>query len=603
MSAPEAPTRLVPQLRALLVLAGAHPAGWAASTVGASVVLAALDSLGIAAMIPLTQLIAGADVETGILGWMADATGASTPQELIPLVAGAVAVLFIGKSVAALVFRWWLLGRTTRVSATLARGMFRRYVLAPYADHRTRRLSEVYRNISTSTAQATGVLLAAISLCTDLMMLVAITAVLAATAPVVTILTVVIFGGFVVGLQRIFRKRQSQLGEVTSEAALEAWQYLMPGLDGFREARLTSSAERFVEGFYQARLRGADASRTMGILGEAPRYVLEIGFVVMIGGVSLVLFATGPAGSALTVLGVFGAAALRALPTLNRVSANLATMRTGRVGLEIVLSSTAELDQRGSHLEASRDDTPYRGDIELRDLSFRYADADTDVLTGLSLTIRENSTTAFVGSSGAGKSTLLDLVLGLQDPTSGTIECGGRSIFDDRATWYSGLGVVPQEVFLVNDTMRANIAFGVPADRVDDDRIAEVIRMSQLDELIASLPDGLETVVGERGVRLSGGQRQRLGLARALYRRPRVLVLDEATSALDNATEYEIAETLRGLKGSMTILIVAHRLSTVRGADTLVFLKDGRIEATGTFTQVRDANADFARLVALGELN
>ena len=331
--------------------------------------------------------------------------------------------------------------------------------------------------------------------------------------------------------------------------------------------------------------------------------MLEIGFVLMIGGVSIILFATGSPNNALTVLGVFGAAALRALPTLNRVSANLATMRTGRIGLEIVLSSTAELDQRGTHVETPIDDTPYRGNIELRNLSFRYADSATDVLTDLSLRIRENATTAFVGSSGAGKSTLLDLVLALQDPTSGTIECGGRSIFADRAAWYAGLGVVPQDVFLVNDTLRSNIAFGVPPERVDHDRVAEVIRMSQLGELVQTLPDGLDTVVGERGVRLSGGQRQRLGLARALYRRPRVLVLDEATSALDNATEYEIAETLRGLQGSMTILIVAHRLSTVRGADTLVFLKDGRIEATGTFTEVRDASAEFARLVALGELN
>jgi ABC-type multidrug transport system fused ATPase/permease subunit len=603
MTASERPSRLVPQLRALLELADARPAVWGASTVGASLVLAGLDSLGVAAMIPLTQLISGVDTDTGFLGWISDVTGRSTPQELIPLVAGAVAVLFIGKSVAALIFRWWLLGRTTLVSATLARGMFRRYVLAPYADHRTRRLSEVYRNITTSTAQASGVLLATISMCTDLMMLIAITTVLAITAPAVTIMTVVIFGGFVVGLQRIFRKRQSQLGEVTSESALEAWQFLMPGLDGFREARLTSSSERFVDGFYQARLRGANASRTMGILGEAPRYVLEIGFVVMIGGISLVLFATGSSSNALTVLGVFGAAALRALPTLNRVSANLATIRTGQVGLDIVLSSTAELDERGSHVETPVFEDRFRGDIELRDLSFRYADATTDVLTDLSLIIRENATTAFVGSSGAGKSTLLDLVLALQDPTSGTIECGGRSIFADRAAWYEGLGVVPQDVFLVNDTLRSNIAFGVPRESIDDERIAEVVRMSQLGELIASLPDGLETVVGERGVRLSGGQRQRLGLARALYRRPNVLVLDEATSSLDNATEYEIAETLRGLQGSMTILIVAHRLSTVRGADTLVFLKDGRIEATGTFTEVRDANPEFARLVALGELN
>src|SRR5690606_2499799 len=165
-----------------------------------------------------------------------------------------------------------------------------------------------------------------------------------------------------------------------------------------------------------------------------------------------------------------------------------------------------------------------------------------------------------------------------------------------------GIGLVPQDVFLVNDTIIANIAFGVRPGDVDHQRVREVVQMAQLNDTIASLPDGLDTVVGERGVRLSGGQRQRLGLARALYRRPRVLVLDEATSALDNLTEHEIASTLTELRGSMTILIVAHRLSTVRHADTLVYLADGRVEAEGTFEAVRAQSADFARLVELGEL-
>jgi len=158
-------------------------------------------------------------------------------------------------------------------------------------------------------------------------------------------------------------------------------------------------------------------------------------------------------------------------------------------------------------------------------------------------------------------------------------------------------------VFLLNDTLSANIAFGVPATEVDQARLAEVITTAQLDDVVADLPAGWDTVVGERGVRLSGGQRQRIGLARALYRRPRVLVLDEATSALDNATEHEIATTLRSLQGSVTILIVAHRLSTVRNADTLVFLKDGQIDEIGTFAHVRATSQDFARLVQLGELN
>ncbi len=180
--------------------------------------------------------------------------------------------------------------------------------------------------------------------------------------------------------------------------------------------------------------------------------------------------------------------------------------------------------------------------------------------------------------------------------------CGGRSIFDDRATWYAGLGVVPQDVFLINATVAANIAFGVPVDEIDRARVDEVILMAQLTPLIDELPAGLDTMVGERGVRLSGGQRQRLGLARALYRRPSVLVLDEATSALDNLTEHEITSTLRGLSGSLTVIIVAHRLSTVRDADNLVFLKDGRVESSGSFEEVRTRSVDFSRLVELGDL-
>jgi ABC-type multidrug transport system fused ATPase/permease subunit len=245
----------------------------------------------------------------------------------------------------------------------------------------------------------------------------------------------------------------------------------------------------------------------------------------------------------------------------------------------------------------------YTGDIVLRDLTYQYPGAERPAVDAVSLVIPENTTTAFVGSSGAGKSTLLDLLLGLLEPSAGTIECGGRPILDDKASWYSNLGVVPQDVILMNDTLAANIAFGLrPADR-DGERMREVIAMAQLTDLVAELPDGLDTVIGERGTRLSGGQRQRLGLARALYRAPRVLVLDEATSALDNVTEHEIAETLARLGGRMTIIIVAHRLSTVRGADTLAFLKDGRLQDTGTFAEVRAANADFARLVELGKLD
>ena len=593
---------LTEQLRMMLDMAGADPKRWVFGTVAASLVLAALDTIGVAAMVPLTQLLTG-DTDSWFAQWISGVLGTSELSTLIPVVAGFITFVFIAKSIGAIAFRWWLLGRTTRISALSSAELARRYALAPYVAHRTRRMSEVYRNITDCTNQSASVLLGVVSIVSDGLVLVAITVVLALASPAVTIFAVVLFGVLVFGVQLLLRRRQYRIGEEMAEAGLEAWQFLLPGLDGFREARLTSSANSFVDGFRRARMRRARAARQMGIVSDAPRYLLEIGFVVAILGISVILFTTGTPAEAITVLGVFAAASLRALPTLNRISANLATVRTGRAGLEIVSNVVDELDAGGTHEEQPRSGERYAGDIVLRDLSFRFPDAEEFVLHGISLRIVENRTTAFVGSSGAGKSTLLDLVLGLLDPTEGSVEVGGRPISADLAAWYSDLGVVPQDVFLLNDTLTANIAFGVAPELVDHGRVDEVIAMSQLDDLLPELPDGLDTVVGERGVRLSGGQRQRIGLARALFRRPRVLVLAVATSALDNVTEHEIAATLAALQGSLTIVIVAHRLSTVRHADTLLFLKAGQVEAEGTFEEVRARSADFARLVELGELS
>lgn len=594
---------LLTQLKLLLVMAGARPWRWMSSAVGVSLALAALDTLGVAAMVPLTQLISGAPADTGSLAVISDLVGTTDPAVLIPTIAVGIVILFVFKTIAALAFRWWLLGRTTRVGALAATDLMSRYMLSPYAAHRSRRMSEVYRNINDSTNQASSVLLAVLGILTDVMLLVAIVVVLAITAPLVTLLTVLVFAAIVLGLQRALRSSQSRLGEILADASLEAWGYLIPALDGFREARLTSSARAFVGGFRRAKLRTADTSRHLSIIVEAPRYALEIGFTIAIGGIALVLFNTSTPAQTLTILGVFAAASLRGLPTLIRVASNLAIVRSGRIGLRIVSDVISELDGEVSHDEVPQSTLPYSGDIDVLHVSFHYADSDQLVLDDVTLTIPANQTTAFVGSSGAGKSTLLDLVLGLLEPTSGSIECGGRSILEDRATWYAGLGVVPQDVFLVNDTLAANIAFGVSHDLIDRKRVDEVIALAQLTPLIAEMAEGLDTVVGERGVRLSGGQRQRLGLARALYRHPSTLILDEATSSLDNATEHEITETLAQLSGQLTIVIVAHRLSTVRGADTLVFLKAGRVEARGSFEEVRAKSPDFARLVELGDLS
>jgi ABC-type multidrug transport system fused ATPase/permease subunit len=590
------------QLRRLLETTGAAPARWIATTVAVSLILAGLDMVGVLAMLPLMQLITTGDADGPFLEAVSAFVDSTDVATLLPLVAGLVMLAFLIKSVGALLFRWWLLGRTTRISALAAAELMRRYVLAPYSAHRRRSASEIYRNINDATSQASSVLLATVSMVTDIMTMIAIVVVLTVSSPISTLFAGLMFGIIVFGAQRLLRRRQLGLGEVTAAASLRAWQSLMPGIEGFRETRLSASSDVFVNRFRNARLRSAHAQRLMGILSDIPRYMLEIAFILAIAGIAGVLALTGQQNQILTVLGVFAAASVRLMPTLTRITANVSTMRGGSAGLRIMVEALDQLESEGQHTEGTTAVRPVAGDISVQDLTFRFPDSTENVLDGITLTIPENRTTAFVGSSGAGKSTLLDLLLGLLPPTSGSIRCDGRSIDDDLAAWHAGLGVVPQDVFLANMSLAENIAFGQEKDQIDHERLSEVIRLSLLDEVVLELPDGLNTLVGDRGTRLSGGQRQRLGLARALYRRPTVLVLDEATSALDNATEYEIAQTLQRLQGSMTIIVVAHRLSTVRHVDQLVLLRHGQVAATGTFDEVRQEDADFARLVKLGSL-
>lgn len=560
--------------------------------------------LGVAATLPLMQLVTGADPSKGILGYVSSLLGTTDEQALVLAVAVAVGLAFALKSLATVAFRWWLLGHTTKLEAEAATELLRRYLLAPYWTHREREISVIHRNLASAVGQTFGqVFLGLISLLSDALTLVAILAVLLIVSPLVTLFAVVVFGVLGWAIQKNLKKRHLEIGRAIAKSDLDAWTALMPGLNGFREARLSSSAEVFVDRYGRAKADRAHTNRLASLVAEVPKYILEMGFVVGIATIALILFSTGTKELALAVLGVFAAAAVRLLPTMNRVVSTIGGIRAGQVGMRILAEEVERLDKDGYHVESRPASAKqFSGDIELERVTYRFRDSGTDVLRGVSTTIVRGETTAFVGSSGAGKSTLLDIILGLLEPTSGTVRSGGENIFDDLPGWYSGLGVVPQDVFLLDDSLEGNIAFGEDPRDIDRDRLLNAIELAQLVPLVQDMPAGLSTRLGERGVRLSGGQRQRVGIARALYRQPSILVLDEATAALDNVTERKISNTIESLSGTMTIVLVAHRLSTVKNADKVVFMSNGRIEAEGSFAEVQGRSPEFAHLVALGKL-
>lgn len=594
---------MLSELRIIRGLVQGPVKGWIVMAIVGSCALAGLDTLGVVAMLPLMQLVTGADPTQGALGVVSSIMGTTDSQPLILTVALGVGLSFALKSLVSVGFRWWLLGHTTRLEAEAATTLLRRYVMAPFWAHRQREVSVIHRNIASAVSQAfSAVVLGLIGMMADVLTLAAIGVVLLVISPVTTFFTVALFSFLGWLVLRSLKRRHTQIGQAILRSDLDAWTALMPGVNGFREARLSSSAELFVSRFGRAKNVRADAARRLALVSELPKYILEIGFVMAIAGMALLLFAMEPAESALSILGVFAAAATRLLPTMNRVVATIGGIRSGRVGLEVLAREVISLDTAGYHSADRKSVEGFSGDIVINNVAFTFRDSESKVLDGISTTIAQGETTAFVGSSGAGKSTLLDILLGLLEPTSGVVECGGKNIFDDLSGWYEGLGVVPQDVYVLDDSVRKNIAFGQEMEQIDDERLSEAVALAELTSLIAEMPEGLDTRLGERGVRLSGGQRQRIGIARALYRRPKILVLDEATSALDNATERRISDTIESLSGSMTIVLVAHRLSTVKNADRVIYMSNGRIQAEGSFEEVQMHSTEFANLVALGKL-
>jgi ATP-binding cassette, subfamily B, bacterial PglK len=272
---------------------------------------------------------------------------------------------------------------------------------------------------------------------------------------------------------------------------------------------------------------------------------------------------------------------------------NFNDIRYGRAALDDV---QADLRRPVPPLPTDTRPLPFLDRVVVEDVTFAYEGTDTPAVEGIDLEIRRGQSLGIVGATGAGKSTLVDLLIGLSTPTAGRITIDGVDLRGNEPAWHRQLGMVSQEMFLLDDTLRRNIALGLPDDEIDDARIGHAVRLAQLEDFVSGLPEGLETYVGERGVRVSGGQRQRIAIARALYPRPEVLILDEGTSALDNLTEAALIEALAQLHEDHTIITIAHRLSSVQDHDNIVFLRDGRIEATGTFDELIERSVAFQRM-------
>ncbi len=567
-----------------------------------SVFVAFLEVVAVAAVLPLMLMLTGQGDNNGFVAWLRTVLGGATDTQLATALAGTVLVIFVARSLLTMAFRWWMSGVLMRQEVDTSVRLLRYYLCAPYRLHLQRSTAEFIRNLNDAVQAAYATVIAAgIGVLTDLATITAMAITLLVLMPVPTLIVIAYFGLASIVFQRFTRPRTEAAGVTMIEATGSLFRAALQAIGGFKEIRIRGTAPHFVNAYEASRREAAQARRVVGFLTELPKHAMEILFVLGIGVMTAAVFWQNTTGSALAMLALFAAAGFRVLPSVVRALSGANTMRSGLPSLRVVADDLRAAEEMEPRLSRSPGRTTLDHVIAVESVGFAYANGPP-VLTDVSCRVAKGSAVAFVGSSGAGKSTLIDIILGLHHPTSGRVTVDGRDIAEDLGRWQSSIGMVPQSVYLLDGTVRENVAFGIPEADIDSRALDEAIHAAQLSDVVDGLADGISTALGEGATRLSGGQRQRLGIARALYHRPEVLIFDEATSALDNETEHRITSTMRSLRGAVTLIVVAHRLSTVRFCDQIVLMEAGRVVAVGSFEDLVSSNADFRRMVELGDL-
>lgn len=528
------------------------------------------------------------------------ALGISTPDQMVlPLtVAFAAAGLMAGA------VRILLLWSSTRIAyasgADLAIEVYRRTLYQPYQVHVARNSSEVISGITTKVnAAVSGVLLPLLMLGSSSLLLVAITLALIAIDPFVASLAAVVFGASYALITWFSRRRLHSNSQRIASEQTQVVKALQEGMGGIRDVLLDGTQPVYCDIYRQADrpLRRAQGNNIF--IALSPRFAMEAFGMVLISALAYALnHQDGGISTALPVLGALALGAQRLLPALQLCYNSWASIAGNHATLTDIIEL---LDQPlpSELLQPAPSPMPLQKSIRFDAVRFRYTDDGPWVLDGLNLNIPKCARVGFVGSTGSGKTTTLDLLMGLLMPTEGAVLVDGQSISGNHLrAWQRAIAHVPQSIYLADTTLAENIAFGVPPDKIDHKRVQHAARQAQIADFIESRSEKYQAYVGERGIRLSGGQRQRIGIARALYKQASVLVFDEATSALDSATEKSVMDAIEGLSRELTILLIAHRITTVRHCDTIVELEQGRVVAQGTYEQLLERSLSFRSMAS-----
>lgn len=475
------------------------------------------------------------------------------------------------------------------LTVALSGRLFRAYIHSPYTFHLRHNPAQLIRNVSTEAASAVQVIRSGILALREGLVLLVVFLLLSVVAPVVSLSVFTLLAATAAAFYLSVRRSLAARGEIAQEHRARQVQTVNQGLGAIKDVKILGREDYLVR-LFDAETRGNQYHEAyQRVLTSLPRLFLEVMAVVAVLVVATIFVITGrPVRMMVPVLTLLAVAVVRMVPAFNAITVSLAGIRYFWPALELISRHLIELEPGTARLGTPAGGEPasrmQRG-IVIRNVRYEYPESRVEVLSGVSLEVGIGEAIAFIGPSGAGKTTLVNLIMGLLSPTAGEIEVDGRDIRHDTPGWQRQIGYIPQDAYLLDETIRRNIGFGLPDEQIDSDAISRALKAAQLEEFVAGLPRGLDTIVGDRGVRLSGGQRQRIAIARALYHDPSVLVLDEATSALDSEMERAVIEAI-GLRNGRTFLVIAHRLTTVMHCDRVFLMDSGRVLDYGSYSEL-----------------
>ena len=558
-----------------------------------------LEVAGIASIAPFMAVLSSPELvnENETLAFLFNITNAESNKEFVIILGfGVIAVLLVSNSYQA--FMMWVVTNFSRFQThRLSVRLLRQYLFQPYSFFLDRNTSEMGKNVVNEASRGVGgVLLPLLNLVSKSIISVSIFILLVLVNPYTAIIAILIFGGIYTTLYLSVKKLLHKIGVQTTDSATARFKIAHESMSGIKEIKLRGSENIFIDLFDIQSDLYAKNYAIRALIVSIPRYFIE---VIAFGGIIVIIISMLMAGrdeSEIIVLtSVYAMAGYRLLPAIQGIYGDLTSLKFNLPILS-VLASDLKKNEYKEQLQDHSEKIEFKEKISIKDVCFSY-DGNKSILNKINLSIPRNDTIGFVGTTGSGKTTLIDILLGLLTPNKGSIFVDSIPINQKNLqSWQKKIGYVPQSIFLIDDSLEKNIAFSVAGDKIDKKRVVDAAKMADLHDFILTLEDGYSTGVGERGVRLSGGQLQRIGIARALYHNPEVLILDEATSSLDGSTENTIMESIHGLSHKKTIIIIAHRLTTLKECDVIYLLDKGQVVASGNYQELVDNNKKFRKM-------